>query len=82
MLECLPDRREVFDLGSDAHHDSRSAYDFVADRCGQDVADYWVDAFCTAYEYHSASEMSMGAPFALMRSLRSRMEGCDERRAA
>lgn len=34
-------RTRCFDLGSAAHHDSRSAYDFVADRCGQDVADYW-----------------------------------------
>lgn len=76
----VPEGTEVLDLNTVAEYDTQNAYDFVVDRCGQEVADYWVDAFCTAYEFHGAKEISVGALFALMDALKSRREDWDLQR--
>lgn len=53
-----------------AVHDYANAYDYMRLRTGQDVSDYFVDAFSTAYQFHRAREISLGALLAIMQSIR------------
>lgn len=58
-----------FDLSELATHDNANAYAFMKRRTGKEVADYLVDAFTSTYQFHRASEISLGALLGVMRSI-------------
>lgn len=70
----IPKGTEFLDLNTAAGYDSQNAYDFMVDKCGVEVADYLVDAFCSSYEFHRAKEISIGALYAIMYSLKTKNE--------
>lgn len=72
-----PRGTDVFDLDTVAEYDTRNAYEFVFERTGRDAAEYLIDGFCAAYQFHDAHEISVGTLFALMESLRTRLEDWD-----
>lgn len=60
-----------FHLDQLADHDTGNAYEHMRRRTGREVADYFVDAFTSTYQFHRASEISLGALFGIMRSIRN-----------
>jgi protoporphyrinogen oxidase len=52
-----------------ASHDTDNAYDYMRRWAGKTVADYYVDAFTSTYQFHRASEISVGALKAIIKSI-------------
>lgn len=75
-----PKGTDVFDLDTVAEHDTRNAYEFVFEHTGREAVEYLIDGFCAAYQFHDAHEISVGTLFALMESLRTRLDDWDLRR--
>ncbi len=65
-----PDVHDFFDLNNFVDHDKDNAYAFMKRRAGKEVSDYFVDAFTSTYQFHRAEEISVGALFGIMRSIR------------
>jgi oxygen-dependent protoporphyrinogen oxidase len=63
------DVADFFDLSHLSTHDRDNAYDFMRWRTGSEVADYFVDAFASTYQFHRAKEISLGALLGIMRSI-------------
>lgn len=61
---------DFFDLSNFAEYDDENGYDFMRRRLGKKAADYLVDSFCTTYQFHRATEISKGALFGILHSLR------------
>lgn len=61
---------DFFDLTHLAEHDRDNAYNFMRLFAGQDVSDYFVDAFTSTYQFHRSTEISLGALFGIMRSIK------------
>lgn len=59
-----------FNLDAFAEFDNDNAYDVMKRRCGKDVADYFVDAFTSTYQFHRAKETSVGALMGIMQSIK------------
>ena len=59
-----------FHLDNFAEFDTDNAYDVMKRRCGKDVADYFVDAFTSTYQFHRAKETSVGAMMGIMQSIK------------
>lgn len=59
-----------FNLDTFAEFDNDNAYDVMKRRCGKDVADYFVDAFTSTYQFHRAKETSVGALMGIMQSIK------------
>lgn len=66
-----------FDLDVFAEFDDDNAYDVMRRRCGKDVADYFVDAFTSTYQFHRAKETSVGAMMGIMQSIKMDKERWD-----
>lgn len=60
---------DFFDLSQLASDDTENAYDYMRRHVGQEVADYFVDAFTSTYQFHRAKEISVGALFGIMQSI-------------
>lgn len=57
------------DLDELAAQDNDNAYDYMRRWAGKDVADYYVDAFTSTYQFHRAEEISVGALKGIMKSI-------------
>ncbi len=64
---------DFFDLNGLADLDKNNAYDFMRLRVGKEVADYFVDAFTSTYQFHRASEISLGAMLGIMNSIKKNL---------
>lgn len=67
----LPKGTDFLDLNTAAQYDTDNAYDFLLPRLGKEATDYIIDAFCSAYQFHRADEISVGALYAIMYSLKT-----------
>lgn len=63
------------DLDELAGFDTDNAYDFMKRKCGQEVADYFVDPFTSTYQFHRSTEISLGALVGILKSIRSNYQG-------
>ncbi|MBI4836503.1 MAG: FAD-dependent oxidoreductase [Candidatus Abawacabacteria bacterium] len=62
---------DFFDLSKLAQwDDSISAYDVMRRRIGKKAADYLVDSFCSTYQFHRATEISIAAMLGIINSLK------------
>lgn len=52
-----------------AEQDTENAYDYMRRWAGKDVADYYVDAFTSTYQFHRAEEISVAALKGIMKSI-------------
>ncbi len=57
------------DLDELAGQDTDNAYDYMRRWAGKDVADYYVDAFTSTYQFHRAEEISVAALKGIMKSI-------------
>lgn len=60
---------DFYDLSNSVSCDTGNAYDYVAKYAGHDVADYVIDAFTSAYQFHGAKELSLAMMLALLEML-------------
>lgn len=60
---------DFFNLNHLAIHDKDNAYDFMRRRTGKEVSDYFVDSFSTTYQFHRATDISLGAMLGVMQSI-------------
>lgn len=65
---------DFFNLSNFTAYDDEDGYEFMRRTCGQTVADYLVDSFCTTYQFHRAKEISKGTVFAIIHSLKTHIE--------
>ncbi len=63
---------DFFDLSTAAPYDTRDAASYVKEKIGQEAHDYLFDPFVSTYQFHGADEMSLGAVYAMMRSVYTR----------
>lgn len=52
-----------------AKNDTDNAYDYMRRWVGKTVADYYVDAFTSTYQFHRAKEISVGALKGILKSI-------------
>lgn len=52
-----------------ASRDTDNAYNYMKRWAGQEVADYYVDAFTSTYQFHRAEEISVGALKGILKSI-------------
>jgi protoporphyrinogen oxidase len=52
-----------------ASRDTDNAYDYMRRWAGQEVADYYVDAFTSTYQFHRAREISVAALKGILKSI-------------
>lgn len=52
-----------------AANDTDNAYDYMQRWVGKDVADYYIDAFTSTYQFHRAEEISIGALKGILKSI-------------
>ncbi len=65
---------DFFNLSNFTAYDNEDGYEYMKRTCGQAVADYLVDSFCTTYQFHRAKEISKGTVFAIIHSLKTHIE--------
>ncbi len=70
-------QEDFFNLSNFAAFDDETAYDFMVRRLGKQACDYLVDSFCSTYQFHRATEMSKGAVFGILHSLKTHRERWD-----
>ncbi|MBI2990177.1 MAG: FAD-dependent oxidoreductase [Candidatus Magasanikbacteria bacterium] len=61
-----------FDLSSATNFDTVNGYDYLKTHLGRDAAEYWVNPFCSTYQFHGAKEISLGAVRGVMTLLKYR----------
>jgi oxygen-dependent protoporphyrinogen oxidase len=66
----VPKGLDFLDLNTVVKFDTDNAYDYMSARIGKDATDYVIDAFTSAYQFHRASEMSIGPLLGVMLSLK------------
>lgn len=54
-----------------AANDTDNAYDYMERWVGKDVADYYIDAFTSTYQFHRAEEISIGALKGILKSIQT-----------
>jgi protoporphyrinogen/coproporphyrinogen III oxidase len=70
----LRDKLDFFNLSSATKYDTDNAYNFMKKRTNEELADHYVDGFATAYNFHSAKEISSGALIAGLNSINHEKE--------
>lgn len=65
---------DFFNLSNFTAYDDEDGYQYMKRTCGQVVADYLVDSFSSTYQFHRATEISKGAVFAIIHSLKTHIE--------
>ncbi len=68
---------DFFNLSNLVAYDNENGYDYMKRTCGKVVADYFVDAFSTTYQFHRATEISKAANFGIIHSLRTHLDNWD-----
>ncbi len=76
----MPKVGNFFNLDELAAYDTSNAYDYMKKRVGKEVADYYVDAFASTYQFHRAKEISTGALLGILQSIKTNLNGWDLRR--
>ena len=61
---------DFFYLSALASYDTEDAYHYMRRRTGKEVADYFVDAFTSTYQFHRAKEISLGAMLGFLYSIK------------
>lgn len=59
---------DFFNLNSAAELDTDNAYDYMKSITNEEIADYIADAFCAAYQFHRATELSKSAVIAMFQT--------------
>lgn len=62
---------DFFDLSNAVKYDTGNAYDYMRKKAGKEVSDYFVDSAVSTYQFHGADEISLGALFGMMDSLKN-----------
>ncbi len=57
---------DFYDLSNSTALDIDNAYDYTKKNAGPEIADYVVDAFTSAYQFHGAKEISLAMMLALL----------------
>lgn len=65
---------DFFNLSNFTAYDNENGYEYMKRTCGQTVADYLVDSFSSTYQFHRAIDISKGAVFAIIHSLKTHIE--------
>lgn len=76
----MPKVGNFFHLDELAEYDTDNAYDYMKKRVGKEIADYFVDAFSTTYQFHRSTEISSGALLGILQSLKTNPNQWDLRR--
>lgn len=66
----MPRKLDFLDLETAVAYDDQDAYSFIRERVTQEAADYLIDAFSSAYQFHRSTEISKGALLAVMHSIK------------
>ncbi len=61
---------DFFDLSTGAKYDTDNAYNCMKKKTGKEIADYYVDPFTSAYQFHRSQDISASALRAIMQSLK------------
>lgn len=72
-LQFLKMRRvlDFFNLTEVAQYDTDNAYSYMKRKTGREVSDYLVDSFTSTYQFHGADEISLGALFGILGSIKN-----------
>lgn len=66
----LPKGLKFLDLNTAAAYDVDNAYDYMSSKVSEEAAQYYVDAFTAAYQFHRGDEISLAAFYAIMLSIK------------
>ncbi|MDA1038333.1 MAG: FAD-dependent oxidoreductase [bacterium] len=61
---------DFFDLKDAARFDTDNAHDFMLRRVGKEAVDYLVDPFVSTYQFHRSDEISLGALYGILNSIK------------
>lgn len=73
-LVKFPKDLDFLDMHNIAHLDTGDAYSYMEKKVGSEVADYIIDAFTSAYQFHGARQISMAALKAVFGSIKNKNE--------
>ncbi len=70
FTRTMPTVNELFDFNAIVEHDTEVASTYGLRHLGREAADYYVDGFTSAYQFHHADELSTAPLLAVMNSLK------------